>query len=107
MCIRDSDFPVTVNSAAHVDYVAETARDLFGEHAYRELPRTEAGSEDFSEVLERVPGAYIFLGAVSQGEDPTKVPGNHSPHAIFDDRVLGRGVRLFAELALRRGPVAQ
>ncbi|MCG7303750.1 M20 family metallopeptidase [Pseudoglutamicibacter albus] len=103
----ECDFPVTVNSAEHVDYVAETVRDLFGDTAYRDLPRTEAGSEDFSEVLQRVPGAYIFLGAVPEGEDPTKVAGNHSPHAIFDDRVLGRSVRLFAELALRRGPLAQ
>jgi hippurate hydrolase len=59
------------------------------------------GSEDFSRVLARVPGAYLFLGATFS-EDPRSAPNNHSPRATFDDSVLPDGAALLAELALRQ-----
>lgn len=59
------------------------------------------GSEDFSRVLERVPGAYVFLGA-TVGDDPENAPTNHSPLARFDDSVLPDGAALLAELAVRK-----
>ena len=70
------------------------------------LPEAEPGSEDFSEVLQRVPGAYILLGAVPEGVDPETAEGNHSPRAVFDDAVLPRAVEVLAELALRTPAVA-
>ena len=65
------------------------------------MARPVMGSEDFSRVLDRVPGAYLFLGACA-GDDPATAPMNHSPLAEFDDAVLGDGAALLAELAVRR-----
>ncbi len=61
-----------------------------------------AGSEDFSYVLNEVPGAYLNLGACPPDLDPATAPSNHSPLARFDDSVVPDGAVLLAELARRR-----
>ncbi|MEU0794448.1 M20 family metallopeptidase [Amycolatopsis sp. NPDC005961] len=96
----EPEYPATVNDAAAYDFVADTIRDVFGEERFTEMADPITGSEDFSRVLERVPGAYLFLGACPT--DPETAPDNHSPRARFDDSVLGDGAALLAELAVRR-----
>jgi hippurate hydrolase len=59
------------------------------------------GSEDFSRILQRVPGAMAFLGATPNA-DPRAADFNHSAHAVFDDSVLPRGAAVLAELARAR-----
>jgi hippurate hydrolase len=61
-----------------------------------------AGAEDFSFVLEQVPGAFLLVGACPPGLAPATAPFNHSAEAVFDDAVLSEGTALYAELALRR-----
>jgi amidohydrolase len=105
----DQEYPVTVNNAAEYDFVAETIRNVFGEERIFTMPTPVTGSEDFSRVLDRVPGCYLFLGACMT-DNPETAASNHSPRATFDDSVLGDGASLLAELALRRlspvgGPV--
>ena len=97
----DEEYPVTANNAAEFDFVAATAREVFGEERFQEMENPIAGSEDFSRVLNRVPGAFVFLGA-TRGADPLIAPNNHSPLAAIDDSVLPDGAALLAELALRR-----
>ena len=65
-------------------------------------PNPVTGSEDFSFVLEQVPGAFVMLGACPPDADPATAPFNHSAEAVFDDAVLADGTTLLAELALRR-----
>jgi amidohydrolase len=97
----EAEYPVTVNNAEHHEFVADTVRDLFGDECFRTLPNPDTGSEDFSRVLNEVPGAYVFLGA-AKGPHPETAPSNHSPLATFDDAVLPDGATLLAELAVRR-----
>ena len=97
----DNEYPATVNHDADHAFVAETVREVLGEERFEELAYPLTGSEDFSRVLERVPGAYFFLGACT-GDDPESAPANHSPMAAFDDAVLADGAALLAELAVRR-----
>ena len=97
----EPEYPATVNDAEAYSFVADTVREVFGEERFTEMADPITGSEDFSRVLERVPGAYLFLGA-SPDPDPAKAPDNHSPRARFDDSVLGDGAALLAELAVRR-----
>ncbi|MFJ7626101.1 M20 family metallopeptidase [Streptomyces sp. NPDC097595] len=92
-------YPVTVNDATAVDTVARTARELFGADGYETLPRPMTGSEDFSRVVDEVPGAMVFLGATTPGADPLTAPDNHSPRADFDESVLLSGAALYAALA--------
>jgi amidohydrolase len=95
-------FPMTINDAAEVAFAAGAATDLFGDARFLPTPFPVTGSEDFSLVLDQVPGAFIFLGAVPPQADPATAPFNHSAEAVFDDVVLADGAALLAELALRK-----
>jgi len=97
----EEEFPVTVNDENEYAFVAETITEVFGSDRFHEMPDPMSGSEDFSRVLQRVPGAYVFLGA-STVADFQNAPTNHSPLASFDDSVLPDAAALLAELAVRR-----
>ena len=93
-------YPVTANNNDHAQFVGKVAADLFGSEGFMEMPHPIAGAEDYSRVLEEVPGSYVFLGA-SVDQDFTKSEVNHSPRAMFDDAVMYRGTALLSELAVR------
>ena len=93
-------YPVTANNNDHAQFVGKVAADLFGREGFMVMPHPIAGAEDYSRVLEEVPGSYVFLGA-SVDQDFTKSEVNHSPRAMFDDAVLYRGTALLSELAVR------
>jgi amidohydrolase len=95
-----NQYPVTANNPAHANFVAGIAADLFGAAGYVEMPYPIAGAEDFSRVLEEIPGSYVFLGA-SPAKDVATAAVNHSPIAMFDDSVLYQGTALHTELAIR------
>ena len=95
-------YPVTVNDAAEVAFAEGVVADVLGGQRYVRMPDPATGSEDFSFVLDQVPGAFLLLGACPPGADPATAPFNHSPEAVFDDAVLADGTALLAELALRR-----
>ena len=94
-------YPVTVNDDAAYALMTDTVTDLLGAERYVEMPFPEAGAEDFSYVLEQVPGAYIFVSAYP-GDDWNTAATNHSPRALFDDVVLADCSALLAEVTLRR-----
>ncbi|MEV0603831.1 M20 family metallopeptidase [Streptomyces sp. NPDC050315] len=95
-------YPATVNDDTEAEFVADVAREVHGEERFAWAPQPVTGSEDFSRVLDEVPGAFTFLGACPADRDVETAPYNHSPLAEFDDGVLGDGAALYAELALRR-----
>ncbi|GAA0357331.1 M20 family metallopeptidase [Actinoallomurus spadix] len=95
-------YPVTVNTAAEAEFAAGVAGDLYGPERFVWGPNPLTAAEDFSYVLEEVPGAFVFLGACPPDRDPATAPFNHAPDAAFDDGVLADGAALLAELALRR-----
>jgi len=97
-----NSYPVTVNDQAEAEFAAQVVADVLGERRYIGQANPQAGAEDFSYVLEQVPGAFVMLGACPPGADPATAPFNHSADAVFDDAVLGDGAALYAELALRR-----
>ncbi|MGP3775382.1 M20 metallopeptidase family protein [Streptomyces sp. SDT5-1] len=94
-------YPVTHNDPAEHDLAERTARELFGEHRFAHLTHPQTGAEDFACVLEKVPGAFVFLGAGY--EDPERETGyNHSPRAAYDDSLLTDAATYLAELATRK-----
>jgi hippurate hydrolase len=94
-------YPVTVNDAGAAAHVLETAAELLGERASVRMPVPLMGAEDFSYVLERVPGAIAFLGACPPGLEPEAAPGNHSNLVVFDEEPLPAGVALYARMAMQ------
>jgi hippurate hydrolase len=97
----EAGYPVTVNDPGFSAFVMDVARDLVGEASVEELRAPIMGAEDFSYVLQRVPGAMAFLGAVPDGKDPTTVPQNHSDKVVFDESAMAIGVAVYAAVALR------
>jgi hippurate hydrolase len=87
-------YPVTVNDEDAAARALSVADDLFGGDSVLELPNPSMGGEDFAYFLEKVPGAFIWLGV---GEDAS---GLHTPRFAFDEDILPRGAALFAALAL-------
>jgi amidohydrolase len=95
-------YPSTINHASGMAAVTASIGELFGTDHFTEMANPMMGSEDFSFVLEQVPGAFVMLGASPDGLDPADCPSNHSPYVEFDDRVLPDMAALLAHLALSR-----
>ena len=79
---------------------------LFGAGAWQTLPAPIMGAEDFSYVLEKVPGAMFFLGVAEDGADWRSCCAIHSTRMMVDEKVLPNGTALLAGLAaafLERG----
>jgi amidohydrolase len=94
-------YPVTVNDPEVAAQVLQTARELLGDRARALMPAPLMGAEDFSYVLQRVPGAMAFLGACPPGLEPENAPANHSNLVVFDEEPLPAGVALYAQMALQ------
>jgi hippurate hydrolase len=95
-------YPVTVNDADFTEIVRTVATELLGPAAVQTMPAPLMGSEDFSYILQRVRGAFAFLGARPAGLDPGAAPPNHSNRVVFDEGAMPVGAALYAAVALRR-----
>ncbi|MEZ7130491.1 M20 family metallopeptidase [Nonomuraea sp. AD125B] len=94
-------YPVTVNDAECAEGALSTLATAFGDERAQRLESPVMASEDFSFVLDEVPGAFVFLGATPAHIDPERAEMNHSPRAEFDDGVLADQAVALAALALR------
>ena len=94
-------YPATVNDAEEYSFAREVVVDLFGAESFVEEPDPDPGTEDFSYVLQQVPGCYVAVSACSHADPPT-APDNHSARAVFDDAVLPDCAAFLAEVAVRR-----
>ncbi len=99
-------FPVTLCDEAAVNFGERVTRDLFGHESFQRLPDPVMGAEDFSYVLEKVPGAMFFLGVSHEGEDWSRCCGIHSTRMMVDETVMPMGAAAmagFAQAFLERG----
>jgi hippurate hydrolase len=94
-------YPVTINDPAFTAFVMDTARSLVGDERVKEMRAPIMGAEDFSYVLQQVPGAMAFLGGRPDGVDPDTGPHNHSNLVVFDEEAMATGVALYAAVAIR------
>lgn len=94
-------FPVTLNDPRAAVLGAAVAETLGGDPAWEERPHPTMGAEDFSYVLEKVPGAMFFLGVAAQGSDWQGCCGLHSSRMIVDETAMPKGAAFLAGCALR------
>ena len=94
-------YPVTVNDPVFTELVLSAAREVLGEDDVIQVPAPLMGAEDFSYVLQQVPGTIAFVGARPAGEDPTTAPMNHSNRVVFDESAMAVGVATYVAVALR------
>lgn len=93
-------YPVTVNHAG----IAELALEVGGEVARRrgavESPAPLMGAEDWSMVLQRIPGAMAFLGVCPPDvADPRKAAACHSNLMRMDDHAMTTGAAMHVAMA--------
>ena len=93
-------FTSLVNDAAATDNAVAAARSVAGHDKVDTDYTPLMASEDFSYMLERVPGCYILLGTGRDLADPML----HNPHYDFNDDALMIGVGYWAELVRRQLP---
>ncbi|MFG1633360.1 M20 metallopeptidase family protein [Pseudonocardia alni] len=93
-------YPVTRNDDRATAGLVRVAEKVLGRGACVAMPDPLMGSEDFSYVLDRVPGSLAFLGARPPSVDPALAPPNHSNRVVFDEAAFPAGVAVYAGLAL-------
>ena len=96
--VYNRGYPTTYNSAEGVVTATKAARDVSGVEAVVDDFEPVMGSEDFSYMLEKRPGAYLFMG---QGPSA----GLHHPEYNFNDDVAPVGASFFARLVETAQPV--
>jgi hippurate hydrolase len=94
-------YPVTVNNHESASFAADVATAVSGDSNVRLMDHPVMGAEDFSYVLNKVPGAMMFLGLMPEGMDIMKAAPNHSNRAIYEETYMRRGIAVYSSLALR------
>ncbi len=97
----DRGYPVTVNDPEWTKEFLAFAADMFGTGKVVEQPEPIMGAEDWSYVLQQVPGAMAFLGACPPELDSTTGPSNHSNLVRFHEDAMATGIALYAATAMR------
>jgi amidohydrolase len=88
-------FAPLINAEAQTDIIADAAAAVVGEASVDRAKPPSMGSEDFSFMLEKVPGAYIQLGNGDSAE-------LHHPAYNFNDEATPYGAALLATLVERQ-----
>jgi hippurate hydrolase len=95
----EDGYPVVVNDAAASAFALQTAAEVLGPRNTVDMPLPVLASEDFSYVLQRVPGAMVFLGAQPPGDDAPAAL--HSNRMLMDEDAMAAGIALHAAFAMR------
>ena len=88
-------FAPLINSADEVDAIADAAASMVGEANVERNWEPGMGSENFSFMMEKVPGAYIHVGNGPSAD-------LHNPAYNFNDDCTTYGAAMFATLIERR-----
>ena len=88
-------FAPTVNDPAQAEVAARICTELVGAERVDRNPPLVMASEDFSFMLEQVPGCYINIGNGEGSEGSCEV---HNPGYDFNDQALPLGAAFFVRL---------
>ena len=97
----EEGFPVTICDDRAVALGKAVAKKIGGDEGWRDLKDPIMGAEDFSYLLEKVPGAMFFLGVAKEGEDWRSCCAIHSPRMHVDEKALPHGTAMLAGCAMQ------
>ena len=104
-CVADvsviKGYPVTVNDIESSDKAIEVASSLFGKNSVKTNLTPSMGAEDFAYMLEKTPGAYIWLGA-GEGKSGCML---HNTKYDFNDNILPLGISYWEKLVKAELPL--
>jgi amidohydrolase len=93
-------YPVTLNDPHVFHLVHEIATGLLGEDEVKTMRDPSMGAEDWSFVLQKIPGVMAFLGARPREHPLEGWAMNHSNVVVFDEDAMPIGAALYAKVAL-------
>ena len=96
----DQGYPVTVNDPGEFERASAVAEAVFGEGAFHTMTSAVMGAEDFSYVLNEVPGSMSFLGVCPPEIELADMPPNHSNLMTIDEDAMVKGVAMYAAMAM-------
>ena len=99
--IPTDGYPVTVNDGDFATFAGDVAGEVIGADHVIRLPNPIMGAEDFSYVIQRLPGAMMFLGGTPADRDLSTAAPNHSNRVYFDEEAMVNGVTVYTSVALK------
>ena len=96
----EKGYPVTVNDPDFAEFAIGVLRDLVGEANVAVMKAPVMGAEDWSYVLQEVPGAMAFLGVCPDGDQPHAAHACHSNRMRIDEDAMAVGIAAYAAVAL-------
>jgi hippurate hydrolase len=96
----DRNYPVTRNHAGPVAFAATVAAEIVGESRVDTDVPPLMGGEDFAYMLEKRPGAMVFIGNGNTA-------GLHNPAYDFNDEAIASGCSYWVRLVERAMPAGR
>jgi len=90
-------YPVLINDVAMGEFAQSAACKAFGTEQLIPVTHPYMTAEDFAYYLQKVPGAFLFLG--NDTPEATDPPSLHSPRFVFNDAALPVGMEGLATIA--------
>ncbi len=91
-------FAPLVNDPVQTEVAAAAVEDVVGPSNVVRYDHPVMGSEDFSFMLEKIPGAYVHIGN-GDAAHPAQI---HNPHYDFNDAILPMAAALYARIVERK-----
>ncbi|HEX4113174.1 MAG TPA: M20 family metallopeptidase [Stellaceae bacterium] len=106
LCVAEVQFeqgyPVTINDAGFAAFARGVARDLLGEKGFVDMAAPVMGAEDFSYVLQKIPGCMFVLGVMPKERDPSgQIAPVHSNRMMLNEDAMATGIAMHAAVATR------
>ena len=91
-------YPATINSVEQTAFAAEVAREVVGADKVVDTEPPTMGAEDFSYMIQKCPGAYVYIG---NGDSAYL----HHPNYNFNDEASPIGASYFVKLVESAQPL--
>lgn len=89
-------YPVLMNAEEPVEIVTRAGKSVLGNEGVCKTVEPVLASEDFANYLEKIAGAFFFLGCSKEGESKVL----HSPDFDFDENALMVGASIMYKTVL-------
>ena len=97
----EEGYPVTVNHADQSDFFGKVCERTLGEGKFLTMPSPVMGGEDFSYVLQQVPGVMAFLGVCPDDvKDSLQAAPCHSNRMRLNETAMINGMALHVGMVL-------
>ena len=93
------EYPVVMNHERETGYVIKAAEKVLGKEMVDSEDLPVMGAEDFSLYLQKVPGSFFFVGAVSEKHPPVV---HHASNFNANDESLPCSVKVMMAIAQER-----